>query len=69
MFRFGLVYGVKWHFQQYFIYIVVISFIGEGNRSTWRKPQEKKGDLVIFLCMSVNLTVISIFLFETTEHF
>jgi len=25
-------------FQQYFSYIVVISFIGGGNRSTQRKP-------------------------------
>ena len=26
------------HFQQYFSYIVVVCFIGGGNRSTWRKP-------------------------------
>ena len=26
------------HFQQYFSYIVVISFIGGGNRSTRTKP-------------------------------
>ena len=26
--------GVKCHFQQYFIYIVQVSFIGGGNRST-----------------------------------
>jgi len=31
---FGLVYGVLRHFQQYFSYILVISFIGGGN---WRK--------------------------------
>ena len=24
-------------FQQYFTYIMVVSFIGGGNRSTWRK--------------------------------
>ena len=35
--RFG-VYGVKRHFQQYFSYIVAISFISGGNRSTRRKP-------------------------------
>jgi len=29
--------GVWFHFQQYFRYIVAISFIGGGNRSTWRK--------------------------------
>ena len=25
-------------FQQYFTYIVAVSFIGGGNQSTWRKP-------------------------------
>ena len=29
-----LVYGVSHHFQQYFSYIVVVSFIGGGNQST-----------------------------------
>jgi hypothetical protein len=29
----GLVYGVLCHFQQYFSYIVVVSFIGGENRS------------------------------------
>jgi len=32
------VYGVYRHFQQYFSYIVAVSFIGGGNRSTRRKP-------------------------------
>jgi len=27
-----LVYGVLRHFQQYFSYIVMVSFIGGGNR-------------------------------------
>ena len=31
--------GVECHFQQYFSYVVAVSFIGEGNQSTWRKPQ------------------------------
>ena len=35
---FGLIYGVWGHFQQYFSYILAISFIGGGNRSTQRKP-------------------------------
>jgi hypothetical protein len=26
------------HFQQYFNYIVAVSFIDGGNQSTWRKP-------------------------------
>jgi hypothetical protein len=38
MIGFGLVYGVKRHFQQYFSYIVAVSFIGGGNQSTRRKP-------------------------------
>jgi hypothetical protein len=29
---YGLVYGVFCHYQQYFSYIVVVSFIGGGNR-------------------------------------
>jgi hypothetical protein len=35
---FGLIYGVWGHFQEYFSYILAISFIGGGNRSTQRKP-------------------------------
>jgi len=31
------VYGIERHFQQYFSYIVVVSFISTGNRSTQRK--------------------------------
>jgi hypothetical protein len=31
-------YSLCWHFQKYFSYIVVVSFIGGGNRNTWRKP-------------------------------
>jgi hypothetical protein len=31
-------YGVERHFQQYFSYILAVSFIGGGNRSTRRKP-------------------------------
>jgi hypothetical protein len=33
-----LVYGVLCHFQQYFSYIVAVSFIGGGNQCMWRKP-------------------------------
>jgi hypothetical protein len=32
------VYGVQRQFQQYFSYMVAISFIGGVNQSTWRKP-------------------------------
>ena len=30
--------GVQRHFEQHFSYIVVVSFIGGGNRSIRRKP-------------------------------
>jgi len=33
-----MVYGVQCHFQQYFSYIMAVSFIGGGNRSSQRKP-------------------------------
>jgi hypothetical protein len=33
-------YGVKRYFQQYFSYIVAVSFIGGGNRRTRRKPTD-----------------------------
>jgi hypothetical protein len=36
-----MVYGVLCHFQQYFSYIVAVSFIGGGNRSTWRKENHR----------------------------
>jgi hypothetical protein len=32
------------HFQQYFSYIVTVSFIGGGNRSTQRKPSTYGND-------------------------
>jgi len=39
----GLVYGVLRHVQQYFSYIVAVSFIGEGNQSTrWKPPTCRK---------------------------
>ena len=41
--HFGLVYGVYRHFQQYFNYIVAVSFIGGGNRNTqWKSPTCRK---------------------------
>ena len=43
---FGLVYGVLRHFQQYFNYFVVVSFIGGGN---WRKPQTCHKSLTNFI--------------------
>jgi hypothetical protein len=37
------------HFQQYFSYIVAVSFIGGGNRSTRRKPQTRRKSLTNFI--------------------
>jgi len=37
-FWFGLVYGFERHCQQYFSYIVAVSFISGRNRCTRRKP-------------------------------
>ena len=45
----GLVYGVWPHFQQYFSYIVVVSFIGEGNLSTRRKQPTCRKSLTNFI--------------------
>ena len=41
-----MVYGVYCHFQQYFSYIVAVSFIGGGNR---RKPQTCHKSLTNFI--------------------
>jgi hypothetical protein len=38
----GLIYGVYRHFQQYFSYIMAVSFIDGGNRSTQRKPPSSR---------------------------
>ena len=35
---FGWFDDVYRHFQQYFIYIMAVSFIGGENRRTWEKP-------------------------------
>jgi hypothetical protein len=48
---FGLVWfhGVRRHFQQYFSYIVAVSFIGGGNRRTRRKPPTCRKSLTNFI--------------------
>jgi len=45
----GLGYGVLRHFQQYFSYIVSVSFIGGGTRSTQRKPPTCRKLLTTFI--------------------
>jgi hypothetical protein len=49
-------YGVKRHFQQYFSYIVAVSFIGGGNRSTRRKPPTCRKSLTN---LSHNVTLLN----------
>jgi hypothetical protein len=41
--------GVSRHFQQYFSYIVAISFIGGWNRRTRRKPPTSRKSLEDFI--------------------
>jgi len=50
-YNFGWFYGVLRHFQHYFsyIYIVAVSFIGGGNRSTRRKPPTCRKSLANFI--------------------
>ena len=45
----GWVYAVQHHFQQYFNYIMTLSFIGGGNQSIWRKPQPCHKSLTNFI--------------------
>jgi hypothetical protein len=45
----GLVYCVYHHIQQYVSYIVAVSFIGEGNQSTRRKPLTCRKSLTNFI--------------------
>ena len=49
----GQDYGVQCHFQKYFSYIATVSFIGGGNRSTWRKPQTCRKSLTNFITKNV----------------
>ena len=46
---FDLVYSSKRHFLQCFCYIVAVSFIGGGKRSTWRKPPTCRKSLTKFI--------------------
>jgi hypothetical protein len=41
--------GAKRHFQQYFSYIVAVSFIGGGNRRILRKPPTCRKSLTKFI--------------------
>jgi hypothetical protein len=49
-------YGALSHFQQYFSYIVAVSFICGGNRSTWRKPPTCRRSLTNFITKCIEYT-------------
>jgi hypothetical protein len=44
-----MIYGASRHFQQYFSYIVAVSFIGGRNRNTRRKPPTCRKSLTNFI--------------------
>jgi len=46
---FGQIYGVYRHFQKYYSYIVTVSLIGGGNRSTRRKSPTYRKSLTNFI--------------------
>ena len=46
-------YGVYCHFQQYFSYIVAVSFIGGGNQSSWRKQPSCSKSLTNYISDNV----------------
>jgi len=45
----GLGLGCLKPLQRYFSYIMAVSFIGRGNRSTWRKPLTCRKSLTNFI--------------------
>jgi hypothetical protein len=52
--------GVYRQFQQYFSYIVAVSFIGGGNRMTRRKPPTCRKPLTNCITKFVNLALTDI---------
>jgi hypothetical protein len=45
----GWFYGVERHFEQFFSYIVEVSFIAGGNQKTQRKPPTCRKSLTNFI--------------------
>jgi hypothetical protein len=60
-----LVYGAERHFQQYFSYIMAVSFFGEGNRNTLRKPPTCLMSLTNFVTIFM---YVAIFCFVLIVH-
>jgi hypothetical protein len=46
--------GVERHFQQYFSYIMVASFIGGGNQRTRKKATTSRKEYYIFNTLTVS---------------
>ena len=61
-------YGDERHFQQYFRYIMKVSFIGGGNWSTRRKPQTCRKSLtncITQCCIDHTLPYVGLFVLTT----
>ena len=54
----GSGYGVKHHFQQYFSYIMAVSFISGGNRCTPKKILENNSDPLLYTSTMYNGIVL-----------
>jgi hypothetical protein len=55
-----LYYGAKRHFQQYFSYIMAVSFIGGGNRTILRKSLTCRKSWRLRICVDVWFNVLYI---------
>ena len=65
-----LVHGVYRHFQPYFTYIVAVSFIGGGNRSTRRKALTCRKSLTNILewDASAQIFLFSLIILQTGKY-
>ena len=61
---------LKRHFQQYFSYIMAVSFIGGGNRCTRRKPLTCRKSLTNFsFCRSLFVLFFKVIAFSVLLRF
>ena len=54
---FSCVKGWGYDVQQYFSYMVAVSFIGGGNQRTWRKPPTCRKSLTNFITCCIEYTL------------
>jgi hypothetical protein len=54
---FSCVKGWGYDVQQYFSYMVAVSFIGGGNQRTWRKPPTCHKSLTNFITCCIEYTL------------